>query len=108
MAKAQYMFIRDGSSELKEELSRNGPIQCLQTLPVYLTKSPSFDTNIGGEVLFPRNIEGINRNLDLAVTFNETTDLSLSTQEIRHQLNVVAAALQLVKPTPDFSSYWIE
>lgn len=105
MTKTLYFFLQDASQELLTELERNGPIQCSATPPIYLRRTPDFEAYKGNGVLTPSNIDGIRGVLKSALTYEN--DDSNFRQETHH-LQVVATAIQLVKPTQMFCEYWIQ
>jgi len=100
--KTQLLFLRDTSDELIETLERNGPIQCMQTPPVHLARTPNFEQYGGNGLLSPDHIHGINTSLKSALTCS-----SNASELPSHELEVVAIALQLVKPTRNFCKYCV-
>jgi hypothetical protein len=100
--KTQVLLLSDTSNELIEKLEKDGPIQCMQTPPVQLARTPKFEQYWGNVLLSPDHIRGINTSLKSALTCT-----SNASELPSHELELVAIALQLVKPTRDFCKYCV-
>jgi hypothetical protein len=107
MAETQLLFLSDPSRELVATIDRNGPIQCFTTPSIYLMRPPKLDDTKGGRILFPSNIDGLNRDMQLAISSTQEDGSLYSMEDIKHHLELVAIALHLAKPTPDFLEYWM-
>ena len=103
MMKTQLLLLGDASDELIETLERNGPIQCIKTPPVHLARTPNLEQYRGNGLLSPDHIREINTSL-LKITLTCTSNAS---ELPSHELQVVATALQLVKPTQKFCKYCV-
>lgn len=109
MAETQFLLLRDASDELISLLEQDGSIQCVVAPPIHLARTPNFEQSLGGGILSANNIHKIHTSFTTSLTC--TYDASAPpcpVDEIFHQLQVVAIALQLVKPTQDFHEYWMK
>lgn len=106
MPRTIIQLLADVSHDLTQELNENGPIPCFDNLPIYVSILPILDPTKGNTILFPQNIETINQYTRVGITAQIDDDALLET--IHHHIQLVAIALQLVKPTPDFLEYWID
>ncbi len=105
-AKAQLLLLRDCSADLVRSVARDGPVLCIsQPIRVNLTKPPTIEAGTGRVPLLPESLREIDRLLTLRCDF--ATHLP-GGEHARHTLNLVAIALQLVKPTRSFLELWMQ
>ena len=102
MTKTQLILLTSCSDELKETIATGGPIMFPGTLAVALSLPPKIDAEAGRVPMRKTVVERIEKNsIAIACTYN--ADI-VADSTARHQLETVAIALQLVKPTVYFLS----
>jgi hypothetical protein len=100
MTKTQLILLTSCSDELKETIVKDGPIMFPCTLAVALSLPPKIAAEAGRVPLRKTVIERIEKNsIAIACTYN--ADI-VADSTVKHQLEVVAIAFQLVKPTVYF------
>ena len=103
----QLLLLRDCGAELKRVVDSTGPIECMNVPPIKVTLAPSPRITPGaGKLPLPsestREIDGM-----LALRCDFDTRQS-GGDSVRHFLDVLAIALQLVKPTRSFLDLWVQ
>ena len=94
MAEGQYIFLSQPHRDLVAAINRDGPIECHAALAIWLRSTP--------------DLEGIERRFPLAISCEyDPANPPVPTGEIKHHLEVVAMALQLVRPVDEYSDYWL-
>ena len=107
MAETKLLYLTDASRELEEAIDRDGPLQLLNNPPIYLVRPPQLDIPEQNGILFPDNVRALNESMTLALSSTRDQASPHSPENIQHHLEIAAAALQLVRPTPDFLEYWL-
>jgi hypothetical protein len=102
MTKTQLILVTSCSDELKETIAKSGPIMFPGTFAVALSLPPKIAAEAGRVPLRKTVIEKIEKN-SIAIVCRYNADI-VANSAARHQLGVVAIALQLVKPTVYFLS----
>jgi hypothetical protein len=104
--KSQLLVLRGCSAKLVETIDASGPILCdSATPPIYLARSPKFVAETGRVPLPPESIREIDRTLALRCDYDTRVP---GGEDVRHRLDIVAIALQLVKPTYPFLELWLQ
>src|SRR5882762_1242074 len=94
MPESQYLFLTQPARELVTAIDQRGRIQCNAILPIWLKRTP--------------NLEGIQNRFPIALSCEyDSANPPVPFNGIRHHLEVVALALQLVKPVDEYSDYWL-
>lgn len=107
MVRTHFLFLSDPSPELKKEIKSSDPIQCLATPPVYVVQ-PSMGSIPTSQLLPPEDHATLHELVAISCKFDTTTATTVPLADIDHYLEVVAIALQLVKPTRGFLEYSLE
>lgn len=106
MTKIQLILLRNCSPELKRAIETTGPIECISDPHVVLSQVPQMIPGTGSVPLSGDSLNEVERSLALSCTYEEATTEDCET--VRHQLKLVAIALQLVKPTVSFLELWLK
>lgn len=105
MTKTQLMLLRSYSPELIQYVRDNGPVLLPHvSIPIVLSQSPTIQPVTGRVPLSRESVREVERSLALSCTYEDYN----SSDAIRHQLQCVIIAFQLVKPTSDFLNLWIQ
>ena len=104
MAKTHLILLRSCSSDLIQEVRNNGPVLFPHVpIPIVLSQPPTIQSGTGRVPLSQESVREIERSLALSCAYEDRN----SSETVRHQLQCVTIALQLVKPTSDFLNLWI-
>jgi hypothetical protein len=106
MTKTQLILVTSGSDELKEKIVADGPIVLPGTPAVALSLPPRIIAETGRVHLRQTVVETIEGNSVALVCQYETG--VIADKVVRHHLDIVAIALQLVKPTEYFLDLWLQ
>lgn len=106
MTKTQLILLTSGSSELKEKIVRDGPIPLSSVPAVVLSLPPKITAEAGRVQLRKTVVESIERN-SIAIVCKYDSDV-VADKTVRHQLETVAIAIQMVKPTAVFLVLWLQ
>ncbi len=107
MRKTQLILLRSYTTELIETIRSRGAIECIgeTASPVVLTTPPMIVAETGRIPLSKDDVREVERCLALSCTFESE---SIREGHVRHQLDLVAIALQLVKPAANFLELWLQ
>jgi hypothetical protein len=106
MTKTQLIFLVNCSDELKERIVKDGPIVLPGNPAVVLSLPPQIAAEAGRVHLRQTVVESIERNsIALACEYDPGR---VADTTVRHQLETVAIAVQMVKPTPVFLVLWLQ
>jgi hypothetical protein len=106
MTKTQLILLTGGSSELKEKIVKDGPITLSSTPAVVLSLPPKITAETGRVQLRKTVVESIERN-SIAIECKYDSGV-IADKAVRHHLETVGIAIQLVKPTTVFLVLWLQ
>ena len=106
MMRTQLILLHDCSDALVAAIERDGLLLCTSTAAgsVYLRKPPAIAPGTGCAPLPRESVQAIDHGLVLSCEYDDIT----SWDSIRHELQQVAVAIQLVKPSGLFLEYWLQ
>jgi hypothetical protein len=106
MAQTQVILLRSCSEELAQQIDASGPIVFpgIPNAPVNLSRAPNTAPETGRVLLSRFTVDVVTRLLALSCTYEDNKERNA----VHHQLNLVAIALQLVKPTSPFLRLWMQ
>jgi hypothetical protein len=106
MMRTQLILLHDCSVGLVAAIERDGPLLCASTAAgsVYLKKPPAIAPETGSAPLPRESIQAIDHGLVLSCEYDDIT----SWDSIQLELQQVAVAIQLVKPSRLFLEYWLQ
>ncbi len=107
MVTTHYLLLRDCSKELQREISEKGEIQCLPMPPIRLDRPENLHDAHLNSLLERQNVHEVSKWLALSCTYDVGAPPA-SVRKIEHSLEVIATALQLVKPTTDFCKFRLQ
>jgi hypothetical protein len=106
MTKTQLILLESGSTELKAKIATGGPLVLSGTPSVVLSLPPKITPETGRVPLRKEVVEGIETNsIAILCTYDNGV---FANEMVRHQLESIAIALQLVKPTVFFLDLWLQ
>lgn len=107
MTQTQLILLRSCSKDLQQAIGTGGPIVCgkYPTADITLSQPPKIQSETGRVPLSKESICLIERTLALSCTYDSD---KVDAEGVRHQLQLVAIALQLVKPTFSFLQLWVQ
>jgi hypothetical protein len=106
MTKTQLILLTSGSSELKEKIVKDGPITLSSTPAVVLSLPPKITAETGQVQLRKTVVESVERN-SIAIACKYDSGV-VADKAVRHHLETVAIAIQMVKPTAVFLALWLQ
>ena len=105
MTKTLLILLQSACDDLKKKIVQEGPIALRGTASVILAPPPKLLSDAGRVHLRRGVIEVIERcTIAVLCTYDDGT---ITGETVHHQLNIVAIALQLVKPTFSFLDLWL-
>src|SRR5271157_4080657 len=106
MTKTQLVLLKSGSDKLKQKIAAGGPIVLCGTPSVVLSSPPKITPETGRVPLRKEVVEDIEKSsIAISCTYDNGV---IANEMVRHQLHIVAIALQLVKPTMFFLNLWLQ
>ncbi len=106
MIKTQLLLLTSASDELREKIAKEGPIVLEGTPAVVLFFSPKITAETGRVHLRKTVVESIEKKT-IAITCKYDPGV-IADKAVRHRLEIMAIALQLVKPTEYFLDLWFQ
>jgi len=104
--KTQLILLRDCSRELVAAVAQHGPF-LFATTPVgsvYLRNPPAIAPGVGRVPLMSESVREIERSMALSCECGDDVSFDV----VRHELQQVAVAIQLVKPSRLFLELWLQ
>jgi hypothetical protein len=104
--KTQLILLCDCSRELCTAVAQHGPILCATTPvgSIYLRIPPALAPESGRVPLTAESIKAIERSMALSCEYEDDVNFNA----VRHELQQVAVAIQLAKPTRLFLGLWLQ